>query len=79
MANILKDLKPLSFGGEEKEWTKDAVNMFLHKWGDIHSLRRNPEVVKPIEASLLLKVKACKDLKPLSFGGEEKEQLKDVI
>ena len=52
MANLLKDLKPPSFGGEEKEHNKDAVNMFLHKWGDIHSLKRNPEVVRPIEASL---------------------------
>ena len=50
--NLLKDLKPPSFGGEEKERNKDAVNMFLHKWGDIHSLRRNPEEVRPIEASL---------------------------
>ena len=32
-ANLLKDLKPSSFGGEEKERNKDAVNMFLHKWG----------------------------------------------
>ena len=60
MANLLKDLKPPSFGGEEKERNKDAVNMFLHKWGDIRSLRRNPEVVRPIEASLSLTGKAYK-------------------
>ena len=60
MANLLKDLKPPSFGGEEKERNKDAVNMFLHKWGDIHSLRRNPEIVRPIEASLSLTGKAYK-------------------
>ena len=60
MANILKDLKPPSFGGEEKEWTKDVVNMFLRKWGDIHSLRRNLEVVRPTEAILLLIGKAYK-------------------
>ena len=53
-ANLLKDLKLPSFGGEEKEQNKDSVNMFLHKWGDIHSLRRNPEEVRPIEASLSL-------------------------
>ena len=52
MANLLKDLKPPSFGGEEKERNKDVVNMFLHKWGNIHSLGRNLEVVRPIEASL---------------------------
>ena len=51
-ANLLKDLKPPSFGGEEKERNKDVVNMFLYKCGDIHSLRRNPEEVRPIEASL---------------------------
>ena len=28
MANLLKDLKPSSFGGEEKVRNKDAVNMF---------------------------------------------------
>ena len=53
MANILKDLKPPSFGEEEKERMKDAVNMFLHKWGDIHSLRWNPEVVRLIKASVM--------------------------
>ena len=60
MANLLKDLKLPSFGGEEKEQTKDVINMFLHKWGDIYSLRRNPKVVRPIEASLLLTRKAYK-------------------
>ena len=59
-ANLLKDLKPSSFGGEEKEQNKDSANMFLHKWGDIHSLRRNPEEVRPIEASLSLTGKAYK-------------------
>ena len=54
MANLLKNLKPLSFGGEEKERNKDVVNMFLHRWVDIHNLRRNPEVVRLIEASPLL-------------------------
>ena len=60
MENYLKDLKPLSFGGEEKEQNKDVVNMFLHKWGDIHSLRRNPKIVRLIEASLSLTGKAYK-------------------
>ena len=60
MENLFKDLKAPSFGGEEKEWMKDAINMFLHKWGDIHSLRRNLEVVRPIEASLSLTGKAYK-------------------
>ena len=52
--NLLKDLKPPRFGGEEKERNKDVVNLFLHKWGDIHSLRRSPEEVRLIEASLSL-------------------------
>ena len=60
MVNLLEDLKPPSFGGEEKEWNKDAVNMFLHKWGNIHYLRRNPKVVRLIEASLSLMRKAYK-------------------
>ena len=58
--NLLNDLKPPSFGGEEKERNKDAVNLFLHKWGDIHSLKRNPEEVRSIEASLSLTRKAYK-------------------
>ena len=60
IANLLKDLKPPSFGGEEKECNKDAVNMFLHKWADIHNLRRSPEEVRPIEANLSLTNKAYK-------------------
>ena len=60
MPNLLKNLKSPSFGGEEKESNKDIVNMFLHKWGDIHSLRRNPEVVKLIEVILSLMGKGYK-------------------
>ena len=60
MANLLKNLRPPSFGGEEKEQNKDAVSMFLHKWGGIHNLRRNTRIVRPIEASLLLTRKAYK-------------------
>ena len=33
VANLLKDLKATSFWEEEKEQTKEVVNMFLHKWG----------------------------------------------
>ena len=58
--NPLKDLKPPSFRGEDKEHNKDMVNMFVHKWGGIHSLRRNLQVIRPIEASLLLTRKAYK-------------------
>ena len=58
MANLLKDLKPPSFKGKEKEHNKDIVNMLLHKWGSIHNLRRNPKVVRLIEASMSLTGKA---------------------
>ena len=60
MTNLLKDLKLLSIGGEEKGWNKNAINMFLHKRGDIHSLRRNPKVARSIKASLSLMGKAYK-------------------
>ena len=60
MANLLKDLKPSSFGGEEKEQNRDVINMSMHKRGDIHSLQRNPEVVSLIDTSLLLTRKAYK-------------------
>ena len=58
--NLLKDAKPLSFGGEEMERNKDVINLLLHKWGAIHSLERNPEEVRLIEASLPLTRKAYK-------------------
>ena len=59
-AGNLKDLKPPSFGGEEKERNKDSVNIFLHKWSDIHTLRQSPEGVRLVEASLSLTGKAYK-------------------
>ena len=41
-ANLLKDLKPPRFGGEEKERNKDSVNMFLHKWGEYSQPQKEP-------------------------------------
>ena len=69
--NLLKDLR------EEKERNKDGVDMFLHKWGDTHSLGRNPKLVQLLDASLLLIRNAYKwwmSLKehPLSWAEFEK-------
>ena len=36
--NMLKNMKPPAFKGEERERSKDAVNTFLHKWSDLHAL-----------------------------------------
>ena len=60
MEKLLKDLKPPSFGEEIKEQNKDAINMFLHKWVDIHSLSHSLEEVRLTEASLPLTCKAYK-------------------
>ena len=36
---VLKNLKPPIFKGEDKERNKDNVDTFLSKWGDIHTMR----------------------------------------
>ena len=60
IANLLKYLKLPSFGGEEKEQIEEVMNIFLHKWVHIHSLRLIPKEVRPIHANLLLIGKAYK-------------------
>ena len=58
--NMLKNMKPPSFKGEEKDRNKDAVNTFLLKWTDLHILRRTPDHIRALEASLSLEGKAYK-------------------
>ena len=36
---VLKNLKPPGFKGENKERNKDIVDTFLSKWGVIHQMR----------------------------------------
>ena len=57
---MLKNMKPPAFKGEERERSKDAVNTFLHKWSNLHALRRTPDHVRALEASLSLEGKAYK-------------------
>lgn len=77
--NLLKDLKLPRFGGEEKEHNKDALNKFLHKWDNIHSLRRNPKVVRSIEPSLSLTGKAYKWWMSLKEHPSSWEDLENVF
>ncbi|MCO5609563.1 hypothetical protein L7F22_063792 [Adiantum nelumboides] len=58
--NMLKNMKPPAFKGEERERSKDAVNTFLHKWSDLHALRRTPDNICALETSLSLEGKAYK-------------------
>ncbi|MCO5591548.1 hypothetical protein L7F22_045534 [Adiantum nelumboides] len=58
--NMLKNMKPPAFKGEERERSKDAVNTFLHKWSDFHALRRTPNNICALETSLSLEGKAYK-------------------
>ena len=52
ITNLLKNLKLSRFGGEEKERNEGAVNMFLHKWTNIHNLKCSLKEVRSIKASL---------------------------
>ena len=54
----MKNMKPPVFRGEERERNKDAVNTFLHKWGDLHALRHTPDSIRATETSLSLEGKA---------------------
>ena len=38
ISNSLKNLKPPTFQGEEKDWNKDFVHTFIQKWMDLHVL-----------------------------------------
>ena len=39
ISNSLKNLKPLTFRGEEKDQKKDSMHTFIQKWTDLHVLR----------------------------------------
>ena len=57
---MIKNLKPPVFKGEERDRNKDAVHTFLHKWADLHRLRRTPTSIMVTETSLTLEGKAYK-------------------
>ena len=59
-AAMLKNMKPPVFKGEERDRNKDAVHTFLHKWADLHRLRRTPTAIMATETSLSLEGKAYK-------------------
>ena len=60
VATRSKNQKPPMYRGEERERNKDAVNIFLHKWGDLHALRHTPDSIRALETSLTLEGKAYK-------------------
>ena len=60
VSNSLKNLKPPSYKGEEKDRNKDAMHIFLQKWSDLHALRSTPDEQRALETSLLLEGKAYK-------------------
>ena len=39
ISNSLKNLKPPTFQGKEKDQNKDFVHTFIQKWMDLHVLR----------------------------------------
>ena len=43
MSFRVKNVTHPEFKGEKLERNKDAVQTFLHKWGDIHRLRATPD------------------------------------
>ena len=51
-SNILKDLKPPIYNGEEKERNKNAINTFLQKWQDFHRLKNTPPENQVVQAFL---------------------------
>ena len=48
------------YQGEERERNKDAVNIFLHKWDDLHALHHMLNSIRALETSLTLEGKAYK-------------------
>ena len=58
--DLLKNMTPPVFKGEDRERNKDAVNTYLHKWNDLHTLRNTPDFLRAIESSLSLEGKAYK-------------------
>ena len=55
---LLKNMTPPMFKGEDWERNKDAINTYLHKWNDLHTLRNTPDSLHAIESSLNLEGKA---------------------
>ena len=60
ISNSLKNLKPPTFQGEEKDRNKDSVHTFIQKWTDLHVLRRTSDEQQALEISLSLEGKAYK-------------------
>ena len=56
--DLLKNMTPPMFKGEDRERNKDAVNTYLHKWNDLHTLRNNLDSFLAIESNLSLEDKA---------------------
>ena len=56
----IKDLKPPLYNDEEADRNKDAVNTFLQKWHDFHTLKHTLEHIHPLEARVTLRGKAYK-------------------
>ena len=55
---LLKNLKPPIFKGEDKERNKDNVDTFLSKWAEIHDMRGTHDHLKPRHTCLALEGKA---------------------
>ena len=66
---LLKNMTPPVFKGEDWERNKDAVNTYLHKWNDLHTLRNTLDSLCAIEFSLSLEGKAYKWYVSLSMVG----------
>ena len=64
---LLKNMTPPVFKGEDWERNKDAVNTYLHKWNDLHTLRNTPDFLRAIDSSLSLEGKAYKWYMSLSL------------
>ena len=48
------------YQGKERECNKDAINIFLHKWGDLHALHHMPNSIRALGTSLTLEGKTYK-------------------
>ena len=57
---LIKNLKPPIFKGEDKEWNKDNVDTFLSKCVKTHAMRGTHDHNKPCHTCLLLEDKAYK-------------------
>ena len=57
---VLKNLTPPMFKGEDNEQNKDTVDTFLSKWGEIHQMRGTSDKKKPLHTCLSLEGKAYK-------------------